>query len=155
MKARTLVLGLGNRFRRDDGLGPLALKALQALDWPEPPPDFGIVSGEGTQLMAAWQGYTQVLLLDAVASGPDGVAGQLFVLDASRQTIPQDFFHYSSHAFGLAEAVEMARVLGDLPPELWIYGISGADFGSGEGLSAAVMAKLPDLLRAVQQRLNP
>ncbi|MBF2054474.1 MAG: hydrogenase maturation protease [Candidatus Sericytochromatia bacterium] len=150
-----LILGIGNRFRRDDGLGPLAVQALQQRSWPIPAPDFACCSGEGTQLMAAWQGYQWVLLIDAIAAGrSDHAAGQLLCWDALTETIPQELFHYSSHAFGLAEAVEMARALGELPPQLWIYGLSGADFGAGEGLSEAVSAALPLLLDAVCQRIR-
>lgn len=49
--------------------------------------------------------------------------------------IPADSFHYSTHTVSVAEAVEMARVMGRLPDRLLIYGIEGADFGSGDGLS--------------------
>ena len=46
----------------------------------------------------------------------------------------------STHALGLAEAVELARSLGRLPQRVVVYGIEGESFAFGKGLSAAVAA---------------
>ena len=43
----------------------------------------------------------------------------------------------STHALGLADAVELARSLGRLPQRVVVYGIEGAAFEFGNGLSAA------------------
>jgi hypothetical protein len=49
------------------------------------------------------------------------------------------------HHFGLAEAVELARVLDRLPPRLWIYGIEGRQSEQGSctlsGRSVPVASK--------------
>jgi hydrogenase maturation protease len=52
--------------------------------------------------------------------------------------LPRELFHHSSHLFGIAEAVEMARSLGRLPLRLLVYGIAGEHFSYGEGLSPRV-----------------
>ncbi|MGE3724138.1 MAG: hydrogenase maturation protease [Candidatus Sericytochromatia bacterium] len=144
-----LLIGVGNPFRRDDGLGPAVLAALK----PTAPEGviFSAQSGEGSTLMAAWQGYDQVLLVDAVCSGAP--AGTLHVLDAMQGPIPSRFFHYSTHAFSVAEAIEMARALGELPRQLTLLGIEGADFGAGQGFSPAVQAAWPELLRQIQSQI--
>jgi hydrogenase maturation protease len=143
-----LLLGIGNGFRKDDGLGPEVLKRLQQAKLQSV--ELQTQSGEGSSLMAAWQGYEQVLLVDAVCSGAQ--AGTLFELEASEQPIPSRFFHYSTHAFSVAEAIEMAKALGELPRSLTLFGIEGADFGSGTGLSQIVLAALPELFMRVQNR---
>lgn len=144
-----LLIGVGNPFRRDDGLGPAVLAALM----PNAPKgvNFSAQSGEGSSLMAAWQGYERVLLIDAVCSGAP--AGTLHVLDAIQEAIPSRFFHYSTHAFSVGEAIEMARALGELPRQLTLLGIEGADFGSGQGFSPAVQAAWPELLRRIQTQI--
>ena len=114
------VLGLGNRLRRDDGVGPWVASELarrvQGADVRQ-------IDGDGFALLDAFGGAHEVLLVDAVA-GP----------------LPQDALRCSTHALGVVEAVELARALGQLPARLHVYGIEGADFGSGEGLSPAVAA---------------
>ena len=134
----TLYIGIGNRCRRDDGVGVYIAEQLGDRG------EVLILPGEGTELMEAWRGRRQVRVFDAVRAG--GEPGSRVTLDAARETIPSDFFRYSTHAFGLAEAVEMSRVLGELPPDFVIHGIVGADFGGGEGLTPAVQTSAEELV---------
>jgi len=144
------VIGVGNTARGDDGVGPAVVERLAAMDLP------GVTllcrDGEGTALMAAWDGAQRVYLVDAMRSGC--VAGSVHRLDAARETVPADVFHYSSHAFGLAEAVELARALGELPPTTVIYGVTGADFGAGDRLSAPVSMALEALTERLAGELR-
>lgn len=131
-----LFIGIGNDFRRDDGVGLVAVRGLQARFCSRPEWFFWESSGEGTALMSSWQGFDCVVMIDAVMKR--GEPGRIVHLSGSENHFPSDFFKYSSHAFSLAEAVEMARVLGRLPREIHVFGIEGADFGFGEGLSPAI-----------------
>lgn len=133
-KNASLVIGVGNRHRGDDGVGLVVVRKLRV----RPPANAAIreENGEGASLIEAWQGASVVVLVDAVQSG--GKAGTIHRVDAVRQRIPSRFFHYSTHAFGVAEAVELARTLKQLPPRLIVYGIEGKNFQSGEGLSPEV-----------------
>ncbi|HEX6779152.1 MAG TPA: hydrogenase maturation protease, partial [Ktedonobacterales bacterium] len=65
-------------------------------------------------------------------------AGTIYCFDAQAQPIPTSVFARSTHAFGVAEAVELARVLNQLPPSLTVYGIEGKCFAAGTGLSPSV-----------------
>ena len=137
---RTLLIGLGNPDRGDDGLGPRVIRALAGRLAPR------VVcithEGDGAALLERWQPDDRVVLVDCVRSA--AAPGTIHRLDALESNIPSDFFHYSSHAFGLAEAVEMARSLGRLPSHLLIYGIEGGDYTWGCGLS-------PDVARAASE----
>jgi hydrogenase maturation protease len=64
-------------------------------------------------------------------------------------------FHYSTHRFGLAEAVETARALGLLPGSLRVFGIEGQDFGAGIGLSPAVEHSADLLVRRLAKEARP
>ena len=57
---------------------------------------------------------------------------------AGKKNVPAKFFHYSTHAFSMAEAIELARAMNTLPPKLFIYGIESANFSAGVGISHAV-----------------
>jgi hydrogenase maturation protease len=131
---RVLVIGVGNAYRRDDGVGLVVARRLQAAV-----PERVAVreeSGEGAALMAAWEGADTALIIDAVHSG--AAPGTVRRLEASERAIPADLFHFSTHAVSVADAVELARALGQLPPRLVVYGIEGKDFDAGVGLSPAV-----------------
>ena len=131
-----LVLGIGHPFRGDDGIGPLVAERLAALHLP------GLTAlahhGEGTDLMARWVGFDVVVVVDATRSG--AAPGTVRRWDAVAETLPAALFPKSSHLFGLAEAVEMARRLGRLPPRLTVIGVEGRDFAPGTGLSPEVAA---------------
>lgn len=139
--ASTLCLGIGNRFRRDDGAGPALAAALAARALPDV--SVATQSGEGAGLVEAFARAPRVLVFDAVASG--AAPGTVHRIDAHATNVPRGFFAYSTHAFSLAEAIELARALDALPRELLVYGIEGADFGSGEGLSPPVAASVEAL----------
>ncbi|MCG8427419.1 MAG: hydrogenase maturation protease [Chromatiales bacterium] len=130
-----LIIGIGNRLRRDDAVGPLLADRLakQHLQVEEH-------SGEGMGLINAWQNHDHVILIDATQSG--ATPGTIHQIDAIEQTAPSELFHYSSHQFGLAEAIEMARILEQLPKKLYLFGIEGADFSYGEELSPQVQRAL-------------
>jgi hydrogenase maturation protease len=140
MSPITLIIGVGNAYRRDDSVGLIAARRLKAQQLP----NATVIenSGEGAALIEAWKDADRVILIDAVASG--AAAGTVHRLDAHAQPVPAKFFSYSTHAFSVAEAVELTRVLGQLPPSLTIYGIEGKDFSPGIGLS-------PEVERAARQ----
>ncbi|MFA6207521.1 MAG: hydrogenase maturation protease, partial [Methylocystis sp.] len=65
--------------------------------------------------------------------------------------LPRAAFGASTHGFGLAEALELARALGVLPPRCIVYAIEGEIFDIGAPMSpavAAAVAVVADRLRA-------
>ncbi len=142
---KILLIGVGNKFRQDDAIGlVIADKFRNQL-----PPEITIMeaSGEGAALMELWQGATIVYLFDAVISGAE--VGTIHRIDASIETVPTKFFSYSTHAFSVAEAVELARTLNQLPPKLIIYGVEGKNFAHGIGLSPEVEQATEKVLQQV------
>ena len=135
-RSRTLIIGLGNEYRRDDAVGLVVARRLR-----EAALESVLVleeTGEGASLLESWQDSDTVILIDAVQSG--AAPGTVHRLDAGAQPIAKKFFRFSTHAFGLAEAVELARALGRLPPRLIVYGVEGKSFEAGVGLSPEVEA---------------
>jgi hydrogenase maturation protease len=131
---RLVILGIGNPYRGDDGVGLVVARSLRE----RAPRDVVVLEqgGDPAALIEAWEGAGVVLLIDAVSSGAK--PGELHVIDAGSTPLARDLFRHSTHSFGVAEAVELARTLGKLPPTLWIYGIEGKDFGTGSSLSTKV-----------------
>jgi len=147
---KLLIIGIGNEMRRDDGLGRHVARSLGQREVP------GMVvlesGGEGTSLIELWEGHDQVVLIDAFSS--DSTPGLLHSIDASITEVPQQLFNASSHAFGIAEAIEVSRRLDILPGTLLIYGIEGEDFSYGTGLSQSVREKIDDLLDIVTEKVQ-
>jgi hydrogenase maturation protease len=148
--ARTLVIGVGNPMRGDDAVGRLLARRLRELALP----DVAVheESGEGTALIEAWRNAGAVILIDAAQSG--AAPGTIRRIDASQTPVPSRFFHYSTHAFSVAEAVELARALHQLPPRIILYSIEGRDFNAGGELSPEVAASFDELLSRVRKELR-
>ena len=129
-----LVIGLGNSYRRDDGAGLAVAARVQAARVP------GVtvaeLEGEPVALIDAWAGARLVYLADAVSAG--GEPGAVYRYDAAPGLPPEPLRHRGTHAFSVADVVELSRALHCLPPRLIIYGIEGAEFGAGTGLSPQV-----------------
>ncbi|MGE0333992.1 MAG: hydrogenase maturation protease [Gammaproteobacteria bacterium] len=140
---RRIVLGIGNPDRGDDAAGRQVARLLR---W-RLPEDVEVAEhdGEATALLARIEGAAVAFLVDACASGAP--AGTVHRFDVSAAPLPQAAFGLSTHGFGLAEAVELARALGQLPPRCVVYAIEGASFAGGAPLSPSVAAAVADVTR--------
>ena len=147
MRKEILIIGVGNDIRGDDAMGLIVARnlrerALQGVRVIEE-------KGDGGMLMELWEGAQCVIVVDAIAS--EGIPGEIIHIDAIKKPLPQKFFRYSTHAFSLAEAVELARTLGRLPSQLFVYGIEGSSFAIGTGLSLLVQSKMPELVKRIEK----
>lgn len=143
-----LIIGVGNALRGDDGVGLLVAQRLQEQI---PTVTVQTASGEGAALMELWIGASQVWLIDAVSSG--ATPGTIHRLSVAEERVPAQFFHYSTHAFGVAEAIEMARVLGKLPELMVVYGIEGRNYTMGAELSPEVTAAADQVVTQIQAEI--
>lgn len=125
-----LILGCGNPDRSDDAAGLLVVQRLCQLgvEAREHP-------GEMLALMDAWSGAPEVILIDAVVSG--AAPGEIRRWDGAAP-LPREPFRCSTHALGVAEAVELGRALDRLPPKLILYGIEAMKFDRGGPVSPEV-----------------
>lgn len=144
---RALAIGLGNASRRDDAAGLEVARRIRALS-PTGLIDVREHEGEMLGLLDVWEGAQAVVLIDAVRSGAP--PGTIHRLEASSAAIPTSLRGgASTHAVGLAEAIELARALGRLPDRLVIFGVEGGSFDHGRGLSPEVQAVVGPLAEAV------
>jgi hydrogenase maturation protease len=144
--SRVLVVGVGNAWRSDDGAGPAVARRLGD------DPRVLAYEGEPVGLIEAWAGADEVLLVDAVSSGAP--PGTVHRLDALAAPLPAEPARGSTHAFGVQETIELARVLGRLPPRLLLYGIEGERFTAGGELSPAVEDAVAVVSRELAARLS-
>ncbi|MDP6355494.1 MAG: hydrogenase maturation protease [Planctomycetota bacterium] len=144
-----LIIGVGNDFRRDDGVGLAAARKLRDLLGPEA----RVIErmGEGIDLIDDWDGEQLVILIDAVRS--NAAPGDIHCVRPLIEGLPKEHWNCSTHAFSLAGAIEMGKVLGRIPSEMIVYGIEGKDFDEGQGLSPHVERGLGKVVQAVQEYL--
>lgn len=127
-----VVIGIGNTFRRDDGVGPAVADEIAKLGLP----DVKVVtsSGEPGDVLEAWDGARVAIVVDA-AAGEGAHPGRI-----RRWTPGQNAptAAVSSHAFGIAETYALGQAIKRLPHRLVVLSVDAADTDHGEGLSPAV-----------------
>ncbi|SKA34957.1 hydrogenase maturation protease [Enhydrobacter aerosaccus] len=134
---RTLVIGIGNPARADDAVGRVVARRLRAGET-LPGVEIAELEGETTSLLALFERADVVILIDACAS--NRAPGTIHRFDAQAGSLPATAFNVSTHGLGLAEAIELARVLGQLPPRCIVYAIEAASVEPGQSLSPQVAA---------------
>ncbi|WP_431232571.1 hydrogenase maturation protease [Mycolicibacterium psychrotolerans] len=143
MTANALVIGIGNDFRTDDGVG-LAVAAEVARRRPPGVEVLSALSDPG-QILDAWANVPLVVIVDA-ASGPNVVAGRI------QHWIPGDDQQpavVSSHSLGLPDIYALGQALGRVPRRLVVLTVEIEDAGHGVGLSPPVADAVPAAVEAV------
>ena len=148
-ESKMLVLGIGNSFRRDDGIGPAVVSHLIADADLE---DIDILDGgtDGVSLLEYLKGYEKALIIDAVDMGMAPGEIRVFSPDEAR-LIRADAL--STHGIGLAEVIGMLKIL-KIEVELRIIGIQAKDVTFGEGLSPEVSSKIETILELVKEEVT-
>jgi hydrogenase maturation protease len=140
----SLVIGIGNRSRGDDAVGPEVASRVAQLGL------VGVavvVLDEPIALVEQFGTHDDVVVVDATDSR--GHPGRVHVRQVGRAPLRRDPPALGSHGLGVADAVELARVLGRLPRRLTLVGVEARTFRLGAPLSAQVRESLDDAAEAV------
>lgn len=137
-----LVLGVGNPGRRDDGIGPALVDALEADAVP------------GLSLEAAWQlslehaativEHRTVMFVDAAAQG--GEPFSLCPVGPGRGTAA-----FTTHVMDPQDVLAVCGLAFGRVPEAWLLAVRGYDFELGEGLSDVARGNFASALRAARE----
>jgi hydrogenase maturation protease len=152
--AKLLVVGIGNSDRGDDGVGPLVVRRLGECMPAELAGSVTILErgGDALALIDDWAGRDGVILVDAAA--PVSAPGRIHRFNLFEDVLPIEISLSSTHAFGVADAVGLARTLGLLPNHLIVYAIEGADFGLGTPMTRLVGAAADEVVERIIDELR-
>lgn len=143
-----VIIGIGNPYRRDDGIGPAAAAALEELGTPRA--DVVLSDGEPAALIETWAGRDLAVIIDAVRCEPSD-PGRIW--RSAGADLGEPAVAASSHAFGVPDALRLGQVLGRVPSRLVVLAVEAARLDLGTGLSPEVSAALPVVVQAVLEEL--
>lgn len=155
-----VVIGVGNEYRRDDGIGPALVAALE--DRWLPGVKLLVSDGEPTRLIDDWAGVPLAIVVDAVLCEPSA-PGEVYRTDVPLHEDPADHHDHGlesrphsagSHSLGIPDALRLAQAVDRLPHRLLVYAVEAADVTFGTELTAPVAAALPRLVDAVVAELT-
>lgn len=146
----TVVIGIGNSYRRDDGVGLNVAAAIGERALPEVRVLTGIE--DPMSLLEAWSGAELAVLVDAaVVSGPvcapgsSSRPGRVHRCSMSEVVSTRGL---SSHHLDVAEALALGQALDRVPDRLVVFTVETADVSQGAGLTPAVAAAVPEVVEA-------
>jgi hydrogenase maturation protease len=140
MMARVHVIGVGSPFG-DDRLGWLVAEMVQRKLAPGTV-DISTRDRPGTLLLNEWREDQRLVLVDAMQSGAQ--PGSLHRMAASE--VGGETPGSSSHGFGVAAALALARVLGRDLSRATVFGVEMSTDQVADVLSEPVRAALPVLV---------
>lgn len=142
-----VVIGLGNGYRRDDGVGPVIAAAVdeRAL------PGVRVVNqiADSLSLLEAWSGAALAVLVDAAISSRSA-PGRVRLCALSEVTGPRVL---SSHGLDVSGALALGRALDRLPAQLVILTVDAEDTSHGVGLTPKVAAAVPQAIVAIEAEI--
>ncbi len=149
-----LVLGIGQSLRGDDTAGLEAVR-LWREKYPQTAALVRVETSEqpGVGLLDLLQGMDAAVIVDAVRS--QASAGRVVRIP------PEELEAFgaeagSTHGWGMAETLGLGR---SIDPDLarcqvTLIGITGGNFGMGEGLSREVAQALPGAVKMIEDEIN-
>ncbi|HVP81089.1 MAG TPA: hydrogenase maturation protease [Thermodesulfobacteriota bacterium] len=151
----TIVLGLGNPIRSDDGIGCRVVREVERRlsGWVGRNVEIESFYRGGIALMERLIGYEKAILVDSIEdlSGVPGTLRRLTLDD-----LPKSNHVDSPHDTSFKAALEMGRRLGaELPTEIVIFGVGivpTSDFS--EELSPEVAGSVEPTVRAVLEEIG-
>ena len=146
-----VVVGIGNTFAADDGVGIRILRDFQSLIADERVTCLECERG-GLDLLDALAGFECAFILDAARTGshPPGTILEL--------TLRAPYLHECSpslHTIGIGGVLALGETAGvDLPEEVTIYGVEAADIETfGSGCTPVVEAAIPGVVMRLHDKL--
>jgi hydrogenase maturation protease len=150
LKAKSVVIGLGNLYMRDDGIGLRVAKELEKMKFGEsvsiqeyPEMDLAII---GTLQDAA-----KVIIVDAVKSGKEPGTISKYTFIPRKEEIAD---LPSLHSMKLSDLLDIAMSSGTLTRPVVILGVEPKDDSPGTELSPEVELSLSKVIQAVIKELS-
>lgn len=150
LTTKTVVVGIGNDFRGDDGAGLVAARELRKFV----PAAVNIIelNNEVASLLEHLTGCDAAIIIDAVRSGAQ--PGTIHCFDASIEPLPGDHTQRSTHGISLGSMLELARTRGEFPRKVLVYGIEGESFEHGKAITLKVRLAVVQLVKLLQKELS-
>ncbi|MDT3778078.1 hydrogenase maturation protease [Nitrospira sp. MA-1] len=141
-----VIIGCGNLYRKDDGIGVVVAQRLQSYYSKHPQSDLQIVEAgtNGIDVLLQAHGASKLTIIDACSSGSEpGTVFQISDPDLINQPSPS----FNPHNFRWDHAVQTGRIIfqDEFPQDITVFLIEVFDTTFGENLSQPVAASVDNV----------
>ena len=151
---RIKVIGFGNKFLSDDGIGPIVIEKLEKTGLSK---DKNIeltdLGTSGTDLIFQIKECPRIIIIDALDAGQD--AGKVIRIKEKdiEHFCNEGLVSLSLHDLNLADVLKLARAM-KLKTDITIIGIKPLNIEFGEKLSPEIQEKIPEIISLVEKTLE-
>jgi hydrogenase maturation protease len=147
---RVKIIGLGNPYRGDDGVGLAVIAELKKLNLPR---DIEIIDSGADDLgiFEHLKNCDHLIIIDAISA--DKAPGTIMEFNAERLNGLHNTRNLDIHSFGLAGAIELAKKM-KVQGKITVVGIEPENTDLVDKLSDLINSKIPELIKAVKQLIN-
>ena len=150
MATKTVIIGVGNLLRKDDGIGPAVIETLMGsrVRKNDKQDEITLLDGgtDGLALLDIIKQYQKAIIIDAVDMGQAPGTVRAFTPQEAKINIKSDAL--TTHSFGLAELLSLCEQL-EIKTKIQIIGIQPQDISFGEGLSPIIEQQIPAIIRRI------
>ncbi|MFO8051900.1 MAG: hydrogenase maturation protease [Thermoplasmatota archaeon] len=147
---RMLVVGVGNDIMGDDGIGPAVIRELEASDRLPPYVDLLDEGAGGMRIIHDIEGYDRVLIIDSADFGGDPGDWKLFRPEdvSTRKKITGR----SLHEMDLIKTLELAKLVGNAPEDIWIMAVQPKRVALGKPLSDEIKKRMGEYVEVILKK---
>jgi hydrogenase maturation protease len=151
MNKDTVIIGLGNRYLSDEGVGGRIAQALVDRSLlPDGVEALDLGTG-GLSVLHAISGHRKAVLVDCAFM--DAAPGEWRCFSRDEVRNRSRLTRYSLHEGDVLQTMDLAERLGELPDQVCFIGIQPACVEPGEDLSPALQHRFEEYIRAVLDAL--
>jgi hydrogenase maturation protease len=150
MRAKTLILGVGNILLSDEGIGVRVIEHLQTQDLPG---DIELVDGgtAGADLIDVLADRKTVIIIDAIQSNRP--AGTILRLTPDDLKLQEDCA-LSLHDLDIPQTLKMTKMLNCAPGKVICFGVVPAYITPGMELSQTLAPLVPKIAELVLETVS-
>lgn len=149
---RVGIIGAGNSFMGDDGVGTAVLKLLMDETMPEDVVLIDIGTSGLNVLHALAKISDTAVIIDAVDFG--GAAAETRCFNPEDIKSIKQSSGLSSHECDLLRMIELSKKLGECPENILIFAIQPASMTPSMNLSSSLKIKLPEFAKDILEIIH-
>lgn len=152
-KPDVIIIGFGNKYRSDDGIGIRVIEEIEKLDFFD---GLEVLDGgtSGTDLIILARDYKKIIIVDAIDTFTHA-EDEVVCINAGNIGQPSEkgYKSFSLHDMDLSDTLRIIKALG-LNTEIVIIGIKPVNTGFGDSLSPEIENKIPRIISMIKEKID-
>jgi len=151
-KTNVKIIGFGNKYRSDDGIGIRVIEELEKLDFFK---NIEIVNGgtSGTDLIFLIKGCSKLIIIDAIDAGQNTGDVVNIKVDDIEDFIKRGYKSLSLHDLNLTDILKLIKAL-KINADISIIGVKPKSIDFGDRLSPEIEKKIPEIISIIKKEIG-